>query len=164
MKRDLASPDLRTDSRGGGSTGADAGILRPTAGPAAAARSRPAAVAGWTFVVAGIGHGFGSLMPWPKSARPGVDAMERTTVDVGGVSRSLAQLMNGFSVGMLLLLLSFGAIVLLLLRRGQLPRDIAWVGLALSVTMLAVSVVLLGPPSIGTMGIATVGFGLALRR
>lgn len=127
-------------------------------------RSRPAATAGWTFVVTGIVHGLAALMPWPDSARPGVEAMGRSTFAIGGVSRSLSQLFNGFSFAMVPLLIAFGAVVLLLLRRGPLPRDIAWLGLAVSLALLLIAVALLPTPPIVTMSIASAAFIVSLRR
>ena len=131
--------------------------------PIASTRRAPAQVAGWAFIVTGIGHGLATVMPWPDGARATAEAMERTFFSLGGISRSMDQLMSGFSFAMVPLFVAFGAAVLLLLRKGGLPREIAWLGLALSVSLLAIALLLLPTPPIVTMTIATCAFALSLR-
>ena len=79
-------------------------------------------------------------------------------------SHSIAELMQGFSVAMSLLLVAWGVSVLLTTRQGRTPdRAQVVLSLALSLALLVTAVLLLPAPPIVLMAVASGAFTVALR-
>ncbi len=130
------------------------------------------AVAAWALLVTGVGHTVlvvvSAVSETPRDQLDVRQAMVETTTRVAGLDRSLWQLFSGFSLVMALLLVGFGALNLLLVRRhpGVLleSRAVLWLDLAVVLTALGIAVRLLPAPPIVLLGLAVVAVVVALSR
>ncbi|KQT01923.1 LIC_13387 family protein [Cellulomonas sp. Leaf395] len=121
-------------------------------------------VGGWAFLLTGAGHlGLANLLP-PSTGDLAV--VERQIEEVRfpmTPSHSMADLMEGFSVTMSLLLIAWGVSVLLMTRHDRTPeRAQLVVALVLSLALLVTAVLLLPAPPIVLMAVASVAFAVAL--
>ncbi|MFI6166311.1 hypothetical protein ACIBCN_05940 [Nocardia sp. NPDC051052] len=90
------------------------------------------------------------------------DAMRSHTFDLPGLKRSYSDLLNGFSLGIGLLLILVGVLFLLLGRAAGQARVAALTGLVGSVVLLINAAALLPLPPIIMFSVASVAFGVAL--
>ncbi|OJF11055.1 LIC_13387 family protein [Couchioplanes caeruleus] len=127
-------------------------------------RERTAArVGGWAFVLTGVGHvTLASLL----TSTGDVLAVERQMQQARfpmTPSHSVADLMQGFSVAMSILLVAVGASILLMTRRGRAAEQAQLaLMLALSLALLITALLLLPAPPIVLMTISSVAFAVAL--
>lgn len=120
-------------------------------------------IGGWAFVLTGAGHLIlDTLLPSTGDLLAIEREMARVLFPMAP-SHSMADLMEGFSVTMSLLLIGQGMSALLMTRHGATPeRGQVVLLLALSLTLLVTAVLLLPAPPIVLMAVATVAFALAL--
>lgn len=120
-------------------------------------------VGGWTFVTVAVGHlVLAELLPSTGATSVIRRQMQQARVPLPP-DHSYADLMQGFSLAMSVLLLAWGVSVLLTTRDERLP-DATQVGLSLAVSlaMVAVAVALLPYPPIVLMSVASVAFTVAM--
>ncbi|MGN9804882.1 LIC_13387 family protein [Micromonospora sp. L32] len=120
-------------------------------------------VGGWAFVLTGTGHvTLASLMPSTGDMLAVARQMEQARFPMTP-SHSVADLMQGFSVAMSVLLVAWGVSILLMTRHGRAAEQ-AQVALmlALSLALLATALLLLPAPPIVLMTVASVAFAVAL--
>lgn len=126
----------------------------------------------WCVAIAGAGHLTGMVFRL-VSAKPEVEReaafehMRRAFVSVLGVESSLEQLHYGYSAIMAVMLLGFGAAILLIAKRSPslLERGSAlgWLCFALAATGFVISLAAFPTPPIALLGMATAAFGIGLR-
>ena len=122
-------------------------------------------IGGWTFVATGAGHLIlSSLLPPSTGDLLVVERQMAQARFPMPPSRSIADLMQGFSVAMAVLLVAWGLSVLLMTRHDRTP-DRAQIGLslALSLALLVTAVLLLPAPPIALMAVASAAFAVALQ-
>lgn len=133
---------------------------------------RPAVVGAYGFVVLGIGHlvlSAASASADPTPGRREVDtAMRESAFTLLGLERTVFDLFNGISVAMAFFVIACGLLILTAARHApalvQQRTAFGWLALAVSLAVLAVSVLLLPPPPILVLTISSCAFGLSLRR
>ena len=121
-------------------------------------------VGGWAFVVTGGGHiTLASLMPPSTGDMLAVERhMQQARFPVPP-AHSVADLMQGFSVAMSVLLVAWGVSVLLMTRRGRTAEQAQTaLALTLSLALLITALLLLPAPPIVLMTVASVAFAVAL--
>ena len=120
-------------------------------------------VGGWTFVLTGVGHvTVAGLMPSTGDMLAVERQMEQARFAMTP-SHSVADLMQGFSVAMSILLVAWGVSVLLMTRNGRAAeRAHVALMLALSLALLATALLLLPAPPIVLMTVASIAFAVAL--
>lgn len=121
-----------------------------------------ARIGGWAFVLTGAGHlTVAALMPSRDDEQTVQAQMEQAQFPMTP-SHSYADLMQGFSVAMAVLLVAWGVSVLLRTRgRGQEQAQVA-LSLVLSLALLVTALLLLPAPPIVLMTVASVAFAVAL--
>jgi hypothetical protein len=127
-------------------------------------RARTAArIGAWTFVVTGVGHlTLASLLPSTGDLLTVERQMEQARFPMAP-SRSVGDLMQGFSVTMSVLLVAIGVSVLLATRHGRaLEQSQAALMLLLSLGLLVIALVQLPAPPIVLMSVASAAFAVAL--
>jgi hypothetical protein len=122
-----------------------------------------ARIGAWAFVVTGTGHvALASLLP----AGDELLALQRQMDQVRfgmAPSRSVGELMQGFSIAMSVLLVATGVSMLLMTRHGRkLERPQAVLALALSLGLLALAALRFPAPPIVLMSVATAAFTVSL--
>ncbi len=122
-----------------------------------------ARIGGWTFVLTGAGHlTVAALMPSTDAEQAVQAQMEQAQFPMFP-SHSYADLMQGFSVAMAVLLVAWGVSVLLRTHRGRAPEQAqVTLSLVLSLALLVTAVLLLPAPPIVLMTVASVAFAVAL--
>ena len=131
---------------------------------AASRRATTAARAGGiAYVVTGVGHLIVASLLKSTGEVLAVERQMEATHFPMTPRHSMADLMQGFSVAMAILLIAAGVSVLLRTRRGG-TGDRAQLGvmLALSLALLVTAVLLLPAPPIVTMTFASIAFAVAL--
>jgi len=126
-------------------------------------RDVAARVGGWAYVATGFGHlVIATVVSSPADVAAVEEQMRQASIAMGP-TRTLAQLMTGFSLAMGVLLTAIGAVILTAARRGMLRRRDSQLSIviALSIALLAIAVVLLPAPPIVTMTIAVAALTLA---
>jgi phosphotransferase system glucose/maltose/N-acetylglucosamine-specific IIC component len=127
-------------------------------------RERMAArVGGWAFALTGAGHlTLASLMPATDDMLAVERQMEQARFPMTP-SHSVADLMQGFSLVMAVLLVACGVSVLLMTRHGRAAeRAQVALMLALSLALLGIALLLLPAPPIVLMTVACAAFAVAL--
>ncbi|WP_432536188.1 LIC_13387 family protein [Kineococcus arenarius] len=138
----------------------------------AASRSTATTVAGWSLVLTGSVHAISFVVGAVVEPPPGEHlvraSMRGTTVSLAGLDRSFWQLFNGFSLAMALLLIGFGAVNLLVVRRApellHRTRALLWLDASVVLPLLVTSLLLFPPPPVLLLGLTAVAIGTALRR
>lgn len=127
--------------------------------------TRATRIGGWAFLLTGAGHLIlAGLLPSPTGDLLAVERQMEDVLFPMTPSHSMAELMEGFSVTMSLLLIAWGVSVLLMARRGRTPdRAQVVVSLVLSLALLVTAVLLLPAPPIVLMAVASVALAVALR-
>jgi len=120
-------------------------------------------IGGWAFVLTGAGHlTLASLLPSTGELLVVERQMEQVRFPIPPI-HSVADLMQGFSVAMSLLLVAWGVSVLLMTRHDRTPeRAQLALMLGLSLALLVTAVLLLPAPPIVLMAVASVAFAVAL--
>ncbi|WP_456786220.1 LIC_13387 family protein [Cellulomonas sp. P5_C5] len=120
-------------------------------------------IGGWAFVLTGAGHlTLASLLPSTGDLLVVERQMTHARFPMAP-SHTVADLMQGFSVTMSLLLVAWGVSVLLMTRHGRTPeRAQLALMLALSLAVLVTAVLLLPAPPIVLMAVASFAFAIAL--
>lgn len=135
------------------------------------ARTIALPLAGWLLVITGTGHTvlvvLGTLAT-PAAAEARVrEAMASSSLVVAGLERSHWDLFQGFSLMMALMIVGFGALLLLVHHRvpdlATGSRGLLALVAAVLVPALAISALLLPPPPILLLGLAAAAVVLALR-
>lgn len=130
-----------------------------TAPTSAPARERRAArVAGWALVVLGLGHlltvGAGAISDRDEATRRALDGLSAVRVALPGPRPTLAELFDGYSLMMGVMVAAMGALLLMVSRPGVsaagLLRPGLWLTGVVAAVGLVVSWVLLPfPPLVG---------------
>lgn len=127
-------------------------------------------IGAWSWIICGTGHSILDIAMRlsPKAGGDRVDAVLRDQVfELGGISRTSYEVMQGISLAMGVALVTVGV---LLLHIGRLAsaagraRPAVLIGLVASVVMLGLAGALLPSPPIVLFTVASVAFGIALAR
>ncbi|KUH40294.1 MULTISPECIES: LIC_13387 family protein [Streptomyces] len=133
---------------------------------------RPFTVGAYGFVFLGIGHLALSAVAAAATATPErreVDtAMRESTFALLGLERTLLDVFNGMSTAMAFFAIACGLLILAAVRHTptlvQHRTAFGWIALAVSLAVLAVSVLLLPPPPIVVLTVSSCAFAVSLRR
>jgi hypothetical protein len=133
---------------------------------------RPFAVGAYGFVFLGIGHlalsAASALATRTPQRREADTAMRESTFTLLGLERTVLDVFNGFSITMALFIITCGLLILAAVRHAptlvQHRTAFGWIALTVSLTVLAISVLLLPPPPIVVLTITSCAFALSLRR
>ncbi|QNE77601.1 hypothetical protein F0344_26070 [Streptomyces finlayi] len=133
---------------------------------------RPFRVGAYGFVFLGIGHlalSAAAAAATQTPERREVDtAMRESTFALLGLERTVLDVFNGMSIAMAFFSITCGLLILAAVRHApdlvQRRTAFGWFALAVSLAVLAVSVLLLPPPPIVVLTITSCAFALSLRR
>ncbi|MFI6041812.1 hypothetical protein ACIA8C_09270 [Nocardia sp. NPDC051321] len=123
-------------------------------------------IGAWCWITTGAVHTvldvILDMLPKSFSENEIQDAMRSHTFDLPGLKRSYNDLLNGFSLGIGILLILVGVLFLMLGRAAGQARAAALTGLLGSVVLLINAAALLPLPPIIMFSVASVAFGMAL--
>ncbi|MDI6100312.1 hypothetical protein QLQ12_17030 [Actinoplanes sp. NEAU-A12] len=127
-------------------------------------------IGAWSWIVCGTGHSIldVAMRLSPSLEEERVDAVLRGQVmNLGGVSRTSYEVMQGISLAMGAAIVTVGVLLLYIGRLSSSTgrtRPAVLIGLVASVLMLGLAVALLPSPPIVLFSVATAAFGFALVR
>ncbi|MEU8653784.1 hypothetical protein [Streptomyces sp. NPDC048737] len=133
---------------------------------------RPFAVGAYGFVFLGIGHlalsAASTAATRTPQQRAADTAMRESTFTLLGLERTVLDVSNGISIAMALFAVTCGLLILAAVRHApalvERRTAFGWIALALSLTALATSVLLLPAPPIAVLTLTSCAFALSLRR
>jgi hypothetical protein len=133
---------------------------------------RPFRVGACGFVLLGVGHltlSAAETLTTRTSERREVDsAMRESTVALPGLDRTVLDVFHGMSIAMAFFAVTCGLLILTAVRHApalvRRRTAFGWTALAVSLAVLAVSVLLLPPPPILVLTVTSCAFALSLRR
>ncbi|MFE2292975.1 hypothetical protein [Streptomyces sp. NPDC059452] len=142
-------------------------------GPTSRADSvRPFKAGAYGFVLLGVGHLALSAVAASADRTPeqhaADTAMRESTFALLGLERTVLDVTTGMSIAMALFSITCGLLILAAVRHApELVRRrtaFGWIALAVSLAVLATAVLLLPPPPIAVLTVASCAFALSLRR
>ncbi|MFJ8695002.1 LIC_13387 family protein [Streptomyces roseolilacinus] len=133
---------------------------------------RPFTVGAYGFVFLGVGHlalsTVEALAARTPERRELDAAMRESTFALLGLERTVLDVFNGMSIAMAFFSVTCGLLILAAVRHApvlvQRRTAFGWTALAVSLAVLAVSVLLLPPPPIIVLTVTSCAFALSLRR
>ncbi|MEU4625308.1 hypothetical protein AB0G04_35715 [Actinoplanes sp. NPDC023801] len=127
-------------------------------------------IGAWSWIICGTGHNILDIAMRlsPTVGEDRVDAVLRDQVfDLGGISRTSYDVMQGISLAMGVAIVTVGVLLLYIGRLAPTAgraRPAVLIGLVASLVMLGLAGALLPSPPIVLFAVASVAFGIALMR